>query len=681
MQKLPLSIKIAIGLGVLLLILLWVQRSTPIFTYLFFARYSLFTGLILVGLPLLSVTAASNVGRNLFVLHAWWDVALVTWFAILLSWVMMSTLRLTWHTLPEIGITAAPLPLPIWPEWAIAAAFSLAALPMVAVTILQSHKAASWRSWLGLIIGVVVTFLARAAADSYLIPFIHQPWLSWLRSGLDWLFIHLLHYGPAGEHEGALAYFLLTLILYVSGFWLLRPGRGWLQIPALCYFLLWFMLLGWLLPGIALFLDRYHISPLLVLTAISYLCWALTSTDYYYSVQPKATVPDEPAPERLTSITAFERWHALHPMEQFPVMTVVTASGGGIKAAYWTASVLAKLQEEFGERFGQSILLISSASGGSVGSMYFVDGYSAAGAPDAAQLRKIVNAARSPSLAETAWGIIYPDFWRVFFPFPIVSNRLLDRGWALEQTWAQRLTKARTTLADWKTGIAAGWRPTTFFNATVVETGEQFVLTPLDNQIQANGLPVSGEAKYFSGLYPQYDLDVATAARLSAAFPYVSPGARAINTPGIRDYHLVDGGYYDNYGVVSALNWLKQVMPTAVARNRHKLLIIQIQSAPFDENKFPPPNDYAGWLYSLAGPLITFLNVQGTAQQQRNSMEFQIFESAHRDDLNIKRVKFELSQSVSLSWQLAPDEIGRVQRDLSNEHHTQVLEEIRRFLA
>jgi hypothetical protein len=52
---------------------------------------------------------------------------------------------------------------------------------------------------------------------------------------------------------------------------------------------------------------------------------------------------------------------------------VVAASGGGITASLWTARVLTALQGEVGTDFTRSIRLISSVSGGSVGTMYFLD--------------------------------------------------------------------------------------------------------------------------------------------------------------------------------------------------------------------------------------------------------------------------------------------------------------------
>ena len=56
------------------------------------------------------------------------------------------------------------------------------------------------------------------------------------------------------------------------------------------------------------------------------------------------------------------------------------------------------------------------------------------------------------------------------------------------------------------------------------------------------------------------DIAIATAARLSAAFPFVSPAARPKPRStrlqpfpqGAENLHLVDGGYFDNSGSWSA---------------------------------------------------------------------------------------------------------------------------------
>src|SRR5262249_36053015 len=48
-------------------------------------------------------------------------------------------------------------------------------------------------------------------------------------------------------------------------------------------------------------------------------------------------------------------------------------------------------------------------------------------------------------------------------------------------------------------------------------------------------------------------LTLATAARMSASFPFFSPAVSLPTTPRRR---IVDAGYYDNYGVSLAASWL-----------------------------------------------------------------------------------------------------------------------------
>src|SRR6185437_8703851 len=56
------------------------------------------------------------------------------------------------------------------------------------------------------------------------------------------------------------------------------------------------------------------------------------------------------------------------------------------------------------------------------------------------------------------------------------------------------------------------------------------------------------------------DLPLATAAQLSASFPYVSSAAAFPRAQGEKSAHFVDGGYYDNDGTVSAIEFLRAAL-------------------------------------------------------------------------------------------------------------------------
>jgi hypothetical protein len=352
---------------------------------------------------------------------------------------------------------------------------------------------------------------------------------------------------------------------------------------------------------------------------------------------------------------------------------VVTAGGGGIASAVWTTQVLTGIQQrltelgreanipDLGERFGRAILFMTGASGGSVGVMYYVDAFQDGAPPSADMLPQIVNAAAAPSLAATAWGIAYTDIWSSLAPAFLPRSFVRDRGWAMEQNWASKLRQPPATLGSWRRDILNDhWRPAVVFNATIVEDGGLMLLTP----VQA--LPRTGYgATYYQELYDGYDISVATAARMSATFPYVSPIARPIYdgapaAPGLegRHFHLADGGYHDNFGTVPALIWLNEVVAPLAAQQGRKILIVEIRLSAPDAAPTSSKENVA-WLYSIAGPPITLLNIWSRTQVDRSGLDYALLASAFQERVEIQRVTFYPLQAgcpatvIPLSWQIS----------------------------
>jgi hypothetical protein len=119
----------------------------------------------------------------------------------------------------------------------------------------------------------------------------------------------------------------------------------------------------------------------------------------------------------------------------------------------------------------------------------------------------------------------------------------------------------RTFLDAGQNGI-----PAFTMNTTSVELGGRFLLAnyqvphysldetevyPAQSFLDAFGDPSCGAL----------DLPLATAAQLSATFPYVSSAARAPQpSTNCHSVHFVDGGYYDNDGTGSALEFLRYAL-------------------------------------------------------------------------------------------------------------------------
>jgi Patatin-like phospholipase len=642
----------ALALVAVLAFVVWAQRRGPFLQYLYFCRFPLLAGLALVALPPLSIYGAPSLLGNFFWLSRG-GILLVSLLSTLAAWVVMVTL--------EILVAYAPLRFGVRafepPSWLLrfrVPLFALLALPVTGTAVAQSPAPLAWKleaAAAGAGVAAVLFLLAFLAYRKLggrlpLAMPVPPPANPEKSKG----YVDPRHGKIGSGHVLGVILFLITAFLYVLGYLFLRPDRT--TMPSLGYLMLLLILLSWALPGISFALDRYRVPVLLVLIAASFLSSQVFDTDHYYRIVREAA-PPAPLPGQ-----AFGMAERRNP-EEGPIV-VVAASGGGITASLWTARVLTTLQEEVGTEFTRSIRLISSVSGGSVGTMYFLDRFTPSGYPAPGDLPKIVEAAGAPSLEATAWGVTYPDLFRVFLGF-LPRDKTLDRGWAVEQSWKRHLANPGRRLSEWRTGVRQGWLPAAVLNATVVETGEQFLLTPLD-------LPQDWRARRFYDVYPGYDVPVVTAARLSATFPWVSPITQAITEDGSlppgRELHLADGGYYDNFGVVTAVNWLRSLVPVHLDElKRRGVLLVLIRA--FREEEDPKPagsRETTGWLYTTVGPILTISNVRNSTQAFRNSVELEMlgedWDRAH--GVKLTTALFELREKAPLSWKLTRRETEKI---------------------
>jgi predicted acylesterase/phospholipase RssA len=335
-----------------------------------------------------------------------------------------------------------------------------------------------------------------------------------------------------------------------------------LWVPTVASIVLLLILAGWTLSAITFFFDRYRTPLFTVAIAAASIFGTPACTEYEVATQPRAGTYTLATPAAV--------------MKAIPARPlVIAAAGGGIQAGAWTARVLQGLDEEIRSAGGTLIgrtAAVSSVSGGSMGALFF-------GAYNGSQLAEATDQALKPSLDEIATALVGSDVFRaVGIPLG------MDRGEALGQTWALRIPaglRSQATLRAWseKTRRFAEAANTTafpafLFNSTLVETGQPIVFATTQFPSrgyratfdQARQYPAAESANRILRLMASDDgeaadigLTMATAARLSAAFPFVSPAA-TLSIDGTEPYHLVDGGYYDNYGLTALTQWLDDAL-------------------------------------------------------------------------------------------------------------------------
>jgi hypothetical protein len=328
-----------------------------------------------------------------------------------------------------------------------------------------------------------------------------------------------------------------------------------------------------------------------------------TASDHSHGWLSRAHAPTAPAgPGSPLPAADLERYFVLwwrnllqrEPEATAPVpVFVVAAEGGGIRAAYWSASVLTALEDASATgaaRFSRHLFAISGVSGGSLGAATF-----AALAADAAhdgsvpRLPDVERVLGADFLSPTLGATIFPDLLQRFLPVPLFD----DRAVALERSWERAWRAARPASADrFAEPFERLWArdpyrvPLLFLNATAVGTGQRAIVAPLRVGPDSAGRATFADA-LDAGAMLGGALPLSTAVHLSARFTYLSP-AGLIDTGRrgtARWLRLVDGGYFDNSGAVTAAEIVHAVLHAHAAlgvTRPIRIIVLHLPNEPLD---------------------------------------------------------------------------------------------------
>jgi hypothetical protein len=263
-------------------------------------------------------------------------------------------------------------------------------------------------------------------------------------------------------------------------------------------------------------------------------------------------------------------------------LIVISTAGGGLRAAYWTVTVLGAL-EDLIPGFSDHIFAISGVSGGSVGAAVFR-------ALIERQRRSLPLECRSEKgrkvtgCGACGQAILENDFlsplltgllFRDALPLPIADRAaLLELAW--ERAWRQTLDRG-PGLDQRFDNIATGMRaPILIFNGASL----------LGGRVATSALAVDDRLLNPAAIRP---MALSTAANTSARFPLFEPAGSVVDRYGTYYGSVVDGGYVENFGADSALDIVRQLaffiqddsrLPLGPSTWTRKIFIIQISSDP-----------------------------------------------------------------------------------------------------
>lgn len=309
----------------------------------------------------------------------------------------------------------------------------------------------------------------------------------------------------------------------------------------LCALTLCFRRLGYHVPGFAL-------TGSLVLLAVYFVLHA------QFGWSPFKEVPGE---EVLMAKSETLILPQVQPAKEQDI--IVNAYGGGIRAALFTATLLARVDDMSCGEFGQKLDRLSGVSGGSVGIAVYAtlrQEYVASGGWPADCRRHLPRLAHLELLIDDVLiqDHLSPVLARML-SIDLLPGIVPQRGQALLNSWQDATQKALGNLKAQQgpggsnaislfalarpiTSLTAGVAPAPkiYFNSTESASGQRLWLSNTGNW--GDGAGRQGK------LVSQFQ--VGMAALHSARFPLVSPSGSFPQSDGT--YKLVDGGYADNSG-------------------------------------------------------------------------------------------------------------------------------------
>jgi hypothetical protein len=350
---------------------------------------------------------------------------------------------------------------------------------------------------------------------------------------------------------------------------------------------------------------------------------------------PVRTLGDSSASAVASAVpfdSALSRWYTARQADSSAAMGkrvpmfLVAASGGGLRAAYWTSLVLAVLQDA-DSSFARHLFAISGVSGGSVGASVFTalvqdaarDSLALRGCPrppddSIPALTPCVRAIMSEDfLSPVLASLMGPDAVQRIIPAPI---GLLDRSRGFEASWEQTYARATThnSLREGylQSSATSGSRRTTpylLLNTTLVETGQRYVTSPFaDSAMFPDGWSVT----HALGA----DLPLITAAHNSARFPIISPPGRLVRRTGASWGSVVDGGYFENSGLVTLEDVRRRIEASAAipVRSLPEIFVVYLCNDPMACARTSAnerlSREERGGAGELLGPLNAIVNAQ-----------------------------------------------------------------------
>lgn len=320
--------------------------------------------------------------------------------------------------------------------------------------------------------------------------------------------------------------------------------------------------------------------------------------------------------DKKSEETRLQKWrYRLKKDTTNPTLVVITTSGGGSRAAYWTFRTLQYIDSVSNGKLFKNTVLLTGASGGMIGATYWRNIHDAY---QEGQIKDPYEKRYQDNIGKDLLNSIIFSFASVdmISPFNKISTAgyayTTDRGYAMEQEMGRNTEGLLDkNIGYFKERETMGLIPQLIINGSIVNDGRKLLicnqpvsyLTQPTYSLGEAAPPIDAVdfATFFSEQNP-YNLRLTSALRINATFPYVLPVVRLPSRPRIN---VMDAGMRDNFGTQNATRYL-YVMKDWLAQNTSNIIFLQIRDT--QENDVTTNTDQASLSDMVIDPLFVIQN-------------------------------------------------------------------------
>lgn len=387
---------------------------------------------------------------------------------------------------------------------------------------------------------------------------------------------------------------------------------------------------------------------------------------------------------RQTYIDKLENWKK-QTGEKKPKLVIVISSGGGSRSAYWTFSVLQKVDGVSDGKLMKNTHLITGASGGMIGAAYFRE----LALRDQLQQTTMrhdsihrVNIGKD-LLHKLSVSAYSNDLFVRYQTLKYRGNQYTkDRGYAFEQHVLENTGFVMDhPLSYYKKHERNAVVPSLVFTPTIANDGRRLVIgsESLSFLCYSKKGFKSFEKGYENVDYHSFFGDNTTDStrfssvlRMSATFPFVLP---MVSMPTSPEMQIMDAGVRDNYGGKWMIEFLYE-MEDWINENTSGVVVVQVRDTKkiLDGRVYKPINLKTKFTMPFGNMFDNFPQTQDFDQDALLKIGFE------RMPFSVDMVTFNLRETaddrISLSWHLTTQEKLKIENAFQREANQRALQQL-----